>query len=54
MNGGAEVYLHVGNAVATTTLTSTPNPSVYGQATFTATVSGGSGTPPMRHSLLNR
>ena len=45
VSGATEVFLHVGNAVATTTLTSTPNPSVYGQATFTANVNGGLGIP---------
>jgi hypothetical protein len=40
-----DVQLHVGDVATTTVLTSTPNPSVFGQETFTATVSSGSGTP---------
>lgn len=44
-NAGVDVQLHVGTTATTTSLTSTPNPSVYGQATFTATVTSGSGTP---------
>jgi FG-GAP-like repeat/Bacterial Ig-like domain (group 3) len=44
-DGQIAVLLHVGGIGTTTTLTSTPNPSVYGQATFTAEVRSGSGTP---------
>jgi len=40
-----DVILHVGDKPSTSLLTSSPNPSIYGQVSFTATVSGGSGTP---------
>ena len=40
------VILHVGATATTSTLASTPSPSVYGQVvTLTATVTSGSGTP---------
>ena len=42
---GVDVYLHVGDVATTTTLTSTPNPAVFGQEVFTATVHSSSGTP---------
>src|SRR5207249_9343384 len=44
-SSGVSVLLHVGNTTTTTKVTSTPNPSVYGQATFTANVSSSSGVP---------
>jgi len=44
-SSGVDVQLHVGDTVTSTSLTSTPNPAVYGQTTFTATVGSGSGTP---------
>jgi len=50
---GVAVFLHVGNKATATTLTSTPNPSVYGQVTFTAAVSSGSGTPTGTVVLFN-
>jgi hypothetical protein len=40
-----DVILHVGDKSSTTVLSSSPNPSVYGQVVFTAAVSGSSGTP---------
>ena len=46
IDGGASVLLHVGTKPTVTTLTSSLNPSVFGQSfTFTATVSSSSGTP---------
>jgi len=42
---GIDVQLHVGDTVTTTSLSSTPNPAVFGQETFTATISSGSGVP---------
>ncbi|MFZ3339615.1 MAG: FG-GAP-like repeat-containing protein [Terriglobales bacterium] len=39
------VLLHTGNVATTTALTSTPNPAVFGQETFTVTVNSGSGIP---------
>jgi hypothetical protein len=41
------VMMHIGTTLTTTTLTSSPNPSLVGQpVTFTATVSSTDGTPP--------
>jgi hypothetical protein len=40
---GVDVQLHVGDTVTTTALTSSLNPSVFGQGNFTATVSSSSG-----------
>jgi hypothetical protein len=46
IDGVASVLLHVGTKLTVTTLTSSLNPSVFGQSvTFTATVTSPSGTP---------
>jgi uncharacterized repeat protein (TIGR03803 family) len=47
-SGSGAVYEVIPSGVATeTTLTSSPNPSIYGETvTFTATVSSSAGTPP--------
>lgn len=54
VSSGVAVLLHVGNQATTTTLTSAPNPSVYGQVTFAAAVHSGSGTPTGTVVLFNK
>jgi hypothetical protein len=50
----ADYTIASGTTPSTTTLTSSANPSVYGQpVTFTATVTGGSGTPTGSVSFLD-
>lgn len=44
-DGNVGVLLHVGTTKTTTSLISSPNPSVFGQVTFTATVGSNSSTP---------
>jgi len=55
-DGGNEVgiLLHVGTIHTSTTLTSTPNPSVFGQpVTFNASVTSGAGTPTGTVTFFN-
>jgi Bacterial Ig-like domain (group 3)/FG-GAP-like repeat len=54
--GGSEVgiMLHVGTKATTTTLTSTPNPSIFWQpVTFTSSVKSASGTPTGTVTFFN-